>query len=241
MIQSLTFMNFKAIREMHISLDRFTVFVGANSSGKSTVLDGLHYLSQLGRKETSDLFRGPRDFLFLYRRNGVGELKLEQHSSEGSVRLRVTPPVVFPTNLLHPGSSKSLLNKWESVVECQDPQATAEWTPVTLPTKWQHLFRSAVYLRLDAAKMAKPSYSEHRLPRVEHDGDGLPSVLAYMALNQPDDFAAMQEAFKEVIPAVKRVRFDRAPVGRTERETVTIGEDTLSRRVQREYLGQSGF
>ena len=43
-------------------------------------------------------------------------------------------------------------------------------------------------LHLDAYELARPSYSERVPPRVEFNGSGLASVLAYMALNNPDGF-----------------------------------------------------
>jgi len=41
--------NFKAIKEANLDLDAFTVIVGANGSGKSSVLQALHWMFQSGR------------------------------------------------------------------------------------------------------------------------------------------------------------------------------------------------
>ena len=44
MIQTVSFKNFKALRDLTISLERFTVLVGPNASGKTSVLQGLDSL-----------------------------------------------------------------------------------------------------------------------------------------------------------------------------------------------------
>lgn len=42
MLNAVELTNFKNIRNQRIDLERLTVFVGANSSGKTSVLDGIH-------------------------------------------------------------------------------------------------------------------------------------------------------------------------------------------------------
>jgi predicted ATPase len=42
MIQKVHIQNFKSLRDVSIELERFTVFVGANGSGKTSVLEAIH-------------------------------------------------------------------------------------------------------------------------------------------------------------------------------------------------------
>jgi predicted ATPase len=48
MIDRVSFENFKSLENVSIDLGRLTVLVGQNGSGKSSVLQGMHLLSQLG-------------------------------------------------------------------------------------------------------------------------------------------------------------------------------------------------
>src|SRR5690242_6508938 len=48
MIQSIRFANFKALRDTALPLQQFTLLVGANGSGKSTVLQALEALRNPG-------------------------------------------------------------------------------------------------------------------------------------------------------------------------------------------------
>ena len=95
-----------------------------------------------------------------------------------------------------------------------------------------------MFLRLNAAVLAKPSYSQEDPPRVEYTGEGLASVLAYMALNDPQGFADLVAVARTLIPRLRRIRFRKAIVYRTESELVRFGQDTVNRRNRRPYQGE---
>src|SRR5437870_2822982 len=44
MISRVSIRNFKCLRDVHVNLERFTVFVGPNASGKSSILQALDLL-----------------------------------------------------------------------------------------------------------------------------------------------------------------------------------------------------
>src|SRR5262249_52235554 len=98
--------------------------------------------------------------------------------------------------------------------------------------------RKMIFLRLNASIMARPSYSEHDPPRVEYTGEGLASVLAYMALNDPQGFEDLVAVARTLIPRLRRIRFRKATVYRTESELVRFGRDAVNRRSQRPYQGE---
>jgi hypothetical protein len=47
MINEVHFRNFKGLRQVQLGLERFTVLVGPNASGKTSILEGIHLLSRL--------------------------------------------------------------------------------------------------------------------------------------------------------------------------------------------------
>src|SRR5262249_13144575 len=123
-------------------------------------------------------------------------------------------------------------------VECRTTRGTDYgWRPLSDKPSVVDEFLSSALLRLDAVSLAEPSYSDRPKTRVESDGAGMARVLAFMALSQPDRFDSLQGHLKSVMPAVKRIRFDRVPVGRIEAEVVTIDGDSLTRRLRKEYIG----
>lgn len=96
-----------------------------------------------------------------------------------------------------------------------------------------------MFLHLNAAKLAKPTYSDRSPPRVEYDGEGLAAVLAFMALNDPDGFDLLVDEMRRLIPHLKRIRFTKMPVHRLEREYVRFGDETVERRAKREFQGDA--
>jgi energy-coupling factor transporter ATP-binding protein EcfA2 len=69
---------------------------------------------------------------------------------------------------------------------------------------WPEL-RSAVFLRLDARRVAAPSIALER-PRVEFDGSGTASVLANLKLTDEERLERIVRDLRRVVPQVKGVR-----------------------------------
>ena len=113
------------------------------------------------------------------------------------------------------------------------PTARSDRYDSLLPAK------SWTFLRLSAAQLAKPSYTDRDPPKVEPDGEGLASVLAYMLLNDPDTFEQTTQRLRELIPHLKRIRFKKVPVRRQEKELVRFGDDTVERSSVRSYQGEA--
>jgi predicted ATPase len=249
MIESASFLNFKSLRNVDVDFERLTVFVGPNASGKTSILEGLHYLAQLDSDPPEKLFSGRRDPSLLYSR-GVsgGEMRLECRAKDASVRVNAAPLLLFFTSqstqeihrapqnqvwkLRAEGRLWGFGDKWYDLRESNEDSWVAAGIR-SIASK----FQSTVPLRLNATHLAEPSYIDRPNPRVEYEGAGLASVLALLALNQPDTFHRLQEHLQSVIPAIKRIRFNRVPVSRTETEVVAIDSDRITRRVNREYMG----
>jgi predicted ATPase len=58
MIQKASFRNFKSLRHVDVELERLTVFVGPNASGKTSILEGLYHLSRCALIEPKEVFIG---------------------------------------------------------------------------------------------------------------------------------------------------------------------------------------
>lgn len=48
-LQTLAAERYRSLRDQRIELDDFNLFIGANASGKSTILDALRFLSEAVR------------------------------------------------------------------------------------------------------------------------------------------------------------------------------------------------
>jgi energy-coupling factor transporter ATP-binding protein EcfA2 len=212
MIQHVSFQNFKGLRSVEVSLEQFTVFVGPNASGKTSILAGLFYLSQLSDKHPSEIFRVELNPLILYSRRGQGAMTLEVSTAKGRRRLTVTPPT-FPPEHSHYQSLMETANFWQMGSEFNpEPKGEGTWAPLFNVEGARQQMSPAVLFQLEPARLASPSYSKDREPQMGRDGSGLASALVRMAGNRPDDFQELQKKLRCIIPSVQKVRFDRAPV-----------------------------
>ncbi len=224
MINSVHVHNFNNLRGQSIDLERFTVFVGANGSGKTSVLDAIHMSLCAAVGNPSSVFCNVRHCDWLHTRNATGDLSVTFTTPGGEFSLTATPPA-GPAPL-------------------PDELGTRRWTFQVSPPAGPELenalrqVRSLEFFHLNASKLAKPSYSERVPPRVEFDGRGLASVLSYMVLNDPDGFDTLLLHMKNFIPHLKRIRFKKAAIRRFEREYIRLGEDTLERVRSRKYQGE---
>lgn len=215
MLRSVQFRNFKALRKVELDdLERLTVLVGPNGSGKTSVLEAVHYVAQLGTRPYCAIFNHERDPRHLLRR-GEEEMSItlsgQWAGTEGNLTLSVEREVV---NRPPP----------DEPLERHKFKITGSWGDQPYETEnaeevlWNHLadfgsdLSRVVMLRLEASSLAKPSYSERRVPRVEYNGYGLASVVGYMAGNQPDRFKELVQTLRRIVPVVDAVRVERAEV-----------------------------
>lgn len=70
-LTKVTIKNFKAIHDTTIELSPFTVIVGANGSGKSSVLQALHWMFQSGRNLSVDTNKSVKDGSTLSEKNAT--------------------------------------------------------------------------------------------------------------------------------------------------------------------------
>lgn len=213
MIHHVDFHNFKALRDVSLDLERLTVLVGPNASGKTSVLEGLHYLAELQSKRPQEVLGTDEDLRALATRHDGHVMVLACSTSKHDLEFRVSPA---PRGV--PGK--------EFVVRERAPDEPATDT-------------SALLLRLDVNRLTAPSYSEEPIPQMESDGAGLASVLAYLSSNSVGSITEIQEALRTVVPSVLEIRTPRARVTRIETEVITQGGKSFTHRGDRVYWGNS--
>ncbi len=233
MITSVKIRNFKNLRDQQIDLERLTVFVGANGSGKTSVLEALHLAVNAARPRKDapngrpgEVFGDERHCDWLYTRGGEGELSIACLTPAGEFIVRANPPLDFPPQ------QADMLGKGRWLFDVSSSDGTSVKDALQPAS-------SMVFLHLNAKKLAKAAYSDRIPPCVEYDGEGLAAVLAYVALNDPDGFDELVQEMKDLIPHLRRIRFGKASVRRSEKEFVRFGDDTVERRSSRAYQGDS--
>jgi predicted ATPase len=216
MIHAVRFRNFKALRDVAIQLERFTVLVGANASGKSSVLEGIHHLTRLAATEPRKVFRGSADVGVLASRGATGVFELTLDGSFRGKRGRLS--VGFASIEDYPFTDTYRLEasleerRYSFQRELHRPTEAGEAFPAPGELPLSLVLREAALLEFDRRRLAAPAYSDLPTPLVAPHGDGLAAVIADMAVARPDDFQRLQEALRAVIPGLSRVRLVRARV-----------------------------
>jgi AAA domain, putative AbiEii toxin, Type IV TA system/AAA ATPase domain len=201
MIRKVVFRNFKGLRQVDVDLERLTIFVGPNSSGKTSILEGLNFVAR--RWVPPGWGMTKRDPSILRSRGARGEICLGWENELGGFRFTRSPA----------GDDGNGTAGWrEDQVTKAATLESPTWDPIPSSTELIQALPPAVLLRLDAAELAAPSYANEPIPQLESTGRGLASVLADMKLNRDEDFQSLQQDLRAVVPLVKRVHFERRKV-----------------------------
>jgi hypothetical protein len=206
MLATASFRNFKALKAVDVTLTPFTVIVGKNAAGKTSVLQALLDLCALsvprvGEKTPAErpalIFSGPHELARITTRPGGGPLRIEATSTKG--------------HTMHVEGRIDAANvEFEVGVTGSDPPTItlpeqAMGARALLDSTTAKGFGSAVLLRLDARVMVRPSVASSEEPRLEYDGEGLASVLSYLAGYRPALVKAICADLTSVVPQVREI------------------------------------
>jgi predicted ATPase len=221
MIHKAKFQNFKALRDVEITFDsRLTVLVGPNGSGKTSVLQGMHSLSQLAIVSGND--------------PDVALPKLAEYLSIGapenefSARLEGTRPRFGEYSIAVDTTRSGWIT---GVLSVNKSDGQKHWNVRSQyhGGRWlnpnreepflpgdEKRFDITAFIRFSAGQLAAPTLISSNPPQVAKGGSGLAATLSHVKLKYPERFDAIIAAFRRVIPNIKDVRFDKERVPDTQ-------------------------
>lgn len=244
MLRKVWFREFRALREVTVALEPLTVIVGANGSGKTSVLVGIELLTRLAREFSSSVlgsaWTAERNQVAAPERETVwgGALTLGGQACELEVKAR--PPAEHGDDAYRGlGAVASIEARiGEDVARADAPPGGTHLG--NLGPRYRELaeaFPRAKVLRFDSQRLAAPSYEAGERPSLSTHGDGLASVLADLASRDPDLLDAIVESTRRVVANLRRVRLPRAKVERSEVEVIEIAGQQTSYTRTRDYWG----
>jgi predicted ATPase len=189
MIESISFTNFKALRNTTLPLGRFTLLVGPNGSGKTTALRAF------------DAVRNPRQFTFR-KLVSVGALASDQSAVE----------VVLTWSAAFQGARTYA--RWRATEPRTKQGPSAEWRTDTgqplppglaSPLKAE-LDRVRVY-SLDPVSLASPVTLEPNSELRQEKGQ-LAGVLDRLRDQEPERFDALNRELGRMLPEFDRILFE---------------------------------
>ncbi|WP_254563639.1 AAA family ATPase [Oscillatoria sp. HE19RPO] len=237
MLEKIELYNFKSHRHTQLSLDnsRLHALVGQNSSGKTSVLEALHYLSRLAGSPFKNIFTYQRNPEFL---TTMGQTRMAVSASGfWGYYTRKNWEVSYKfekrnNNSWYPTASWKVDNHEKQSIESWSNSLNEASEPIP------QALRYAVHLKLVATNLAEPGYSEALTPRVEFDGTGLAPTLDYLRDEAPDRFQSLQELLQRVVPGVKKVGVRRAKVKVNRQRLIEVDGKAISYEESQEMAGQ---
>jgi predicted ATPase len=236
MIRRFALQNFKGHQTTELELGRFTLLVGENASGKTSVLDALALQAAIVRHPAT--FLNEDDQLHdLVRRGADGPVALSAQGQWRSGQPRTTGPVRrtedWNTTLtLEPGSGvagdANNYRRLEVVGRVGETEIRAAATSLgeTSSDAWGRaaaVIGTTGLYRLRAEAIAAAAYSERTEVRIEADGTNTAVALAAMKLADDEAFERVESGLRKVVPSVDRVRIRRAKVQHESTPTDVVG------------------
>jgi predicted ATPase len=199
--------NFKAHRDTDLRLHRFTVLVGDNSSGKTSVLEALRLPAELFEitAHTDELKLDER------LRRGAERMSLsyegEMREGQWTTTLEITGFGSEPTLWLKGQEASQTPFSWEFDLSSLHEDDLREH----LSTCMDMIGRVALY-RFRADQVAASAYSDKAGVLVAEDGAQTAVVLADLKLADDERFDRIEGAMRRLVPSLERLRIAPAMV-----------------------------
>src|ERR1700731_1231495 len=214
MLNGIRLINFGNHRDTKIVFGSMTALVGQNGSGKTTVMRALKEIGKAVEKTGDEI-----DQTFVR----FGQSKATLTTSWPTTKDHVPMDVGLCMNGEAKWTRRRRLAPQEPGPWLPDPPSEEEELPsprrridfldedYKLPApgkieRWSHpsISWSCRYFKTSARMLQGPSYAESAVPRLGEDGSQLAWTLAYLMTAEPDRFAKITEALREVVPIVRR-------------------------------------
>ena len=194
MIQQESLRNFKCLRDVTIDLEPFTVFVGANGSGKTSILQGIDLLCRTFRTQPGQL-----DGEYEPHRSFGTEQEIQLSCKSNTLSFWHHTISLAQQHLVRSGQLSPGVGTKFTVDDGDAVQTWKPWQP-------QHgILANPIWLRLDPNSLRNQgANSDPRL--MNPNGQGLHSATASMNLEDPDLWLKLQEDLRRIVPSVRRLR-----------------------------------
>ncbi len=203
MLQKVGFQNFLALRNVELTLEPFTVIVGPNASGKSSILEGIQRISYLKNS--------PADFLGsdYSASNYVEGWKLLESRNQTEQTISFSFKNLGNKNIKI--SIEASRDKYNIFL---DDELYTNSQGILYPKNFESLKPSfqAKIIRFSAKISSNPSYSSLEIPILEESGQGLATIFSNLQGQDTDKFNLIQKKILNIIPNLIRIRIKRSTV-----------------------------
>ncbi len=239
MLSKLELHNFKSHHQTQFNFDnsRLQALIGKNGSGKTSVLQSLYWLSQLSTATDpkskilyDTILEIGLDYGTIDRSkmivvgSGYWENNTQEHWQFSYEFHRRSSDFWKPIN-------RTWINNGEKIIiETTQAQSSSIVIPPEL--------KFTTHLKLNVGNLAKASYSEEIIPKIQFDGSGLAPILDYLRSEAPERFQDIQGMLQQIVPGVRRIGIRRAKVKIDRQRSIEVDGKSISYEENQEVVGQ---
>lgn len=208
MLTSIRLQNFKAHRDTTVPLGRFTVLVGPNGTGKTSVLEALLGLGGIVRLGL-DPFR--------YGAGGSPLSAIHNSARRGPIAVIATGDcrgASWQISVeLAPDDEKPSRYRGDLRATYGGPSPGSSTNGEEGLSLARAAFGEMIFHHLDARRISAPAPPQVGVPSVNDDGGNIAAVLASLKLADDDRFTRIETELRRVVPNVERIRLRRVHDG----------------------------
>lgn len=241
MFTAATIMNFKPLATVSLKLQPFTVLIGPNSVGKSSILDALHLVSRLGQRQDGEgndkfsrlglLFSGENAPDQLARRPDARSMQIEVTTTAGS-----DIGVMLGLDAARRLGAASIWRR--SGGETDTVEVPTHPNPLTFLNGPEiQSIGSVARLRLEPSMLARPSRATTGAPRLGENGYGLPTLLQHMAGLRDGSIDRVEQALARSVHGFRRVHTREVEIEEWVTEVVTLNGQAIPSRSRKQHPG----
>jgi predicted ATPase len=248
-----TYEGFKSLRDVELRLtSRLSVLIGANGSGKSSMLEGAHLVGHIVSPQPDEAGYGDGPAAIAFRdqqsvadlvthADGVANLRLEMRTLTDRVWLAAAPS--------QGGANYSIGYGSDDTSVPDGAPGDASYLRALRAHGAIARFGGTMRLHLDSRRAAAPSYNEDEEPWLERDGSGLASALSWLSGNHRHVLDAIESDLAQVVPGTGAIRTPRVKLDHWEEKLLRIEDEYIPRRTKRRVaadtieveFGRAGF
>lgn len=220
MLEKVGFKNFLALRDVELTLEPFTVIVGPNASGKSSILEGIQRITALEGL--------PIDFLgFEFRPLSQDKIVQKMQTLESKNMRKL------PISFTYQWHDKEYFcinfeqSRFSYSIKINDSllgTGIEVRNPGSFDIRSDSKSKKITFSKNEAARA---SYSENLKPFLEETGAGLATVCAYVQSLYPEKFSWIQDQMKKIIPNFQKFRIEPSKVAAKDWFNITDQEQYL--------------